>query len=72
MAEDVAEQIKKHLMKIRAELCKRVEERWPCWNIFQNHEHLIDLEPRASLSGSRVSWLEVRVDGMGRNIGWAV
>jgi len=29
MAEDFAEQIKKHLMKIRAELCKRVEERWP-------------------------------------------
>lgn len=30
MAEDFAEQIRKHLMKIRAEVCKSVEEQWPC------------------------------------------
>lgn len=30
MAADFAEQIRKHLMKIRAELCKRVEEQRPC------------------------------------------
>lgn len=38
----------------------------PWYSTFQNHEHLIDLEPRGSPSGSRVSWLEVRLMGWGR------
>lgn len=68
MDEDFAVQIKKHLMKIIAEWCKRAEEQWP-WAVWTSLKIMIHLEFK--LASGFVVWLghnEKRVDGVVRNV----